>query len=71
MNQEVWKTINSFQKCEISNFGNLRNKMMSLWKIIENKWLQMKKMKKSLEKELEGRCRWLHKQKKPKVGLKF
>ena len=26
---------------------------------------------KSLEKELEGRCRWLHKQKNPKVGLKF
>ena len=26
---------------------------------------------KSLEKELEGRCRWLRKQKKPKVGLKF
>lgn len=27
MNQEIWKTINNFQKYEISNFGKLRNKI--------------------------------------------
>lgn len=27
MNQEIWKTINNFQNYEISNFGNLRNKI--------------------------------------------
>lgn len=27
MDQEIWKTINKFEKYEISNFGNLRNKI--------------------------------------------
>lgn len=27
MNEEIWKTINNFQKYEISNFGKLRNKI--------------------------------------------